>query len=162
MPAAPHPFGLSPAHLRRRSGFTIMEVMLAAGIMALAISTSITTMQRAFLSLDAARNVTLASHLMQSELERMRLKNWETITSWDTASGHPAQPTTIPLDEAFASDPAIATRFSLTRESTVVRDGMRQITFTVSWRGYDGRVQSRSYTTYYGRNGLYDYFYNSS
>lgn len=128
---------------------------MAAAIMALAISTSITTMQRAFLALDAARNVTLASHLMQNELERMRLKNW------DTVNAYPLTTTTITLDSSFTGGTTIADRFSVTRQVALVRDGLKQITFTVTWRGYDGRSQSRSYTTYYGQNGLYDYFYNS-
>ena len=53
-------------------GFTIVEVMMAAIVMAFAITTSITTMQRAFLAIDAARGVTYAGQIMQSELEKMR------------------------------------------------------------------------------------------
>src|SRR5512133_1296296 len=114
-----------------RGGFTIAEVMMAAAIMALAISTSITTMQRAFLALDSARNVTLASHIMQSELERMRLKSWDTINTYLST------PTNIALDASFTA--ATGNRFSLTRTATNVRNGMKRITFTVTWRGYDGR-----------------------
>jgi hypothetical protein len=39
--------------------------------------------------------------------------------------------------------------------------GMRRIKLTVTWRNYDGRYLSRSYTAYYGQNGLYDYYFNS-
>lgn len=144
--------------LRRRPaarGFTIAEVMIAAGVMALAISTSITTMQRAFLALDSARNVTLASQIMQSELERMRLKDWTTI------DGYAPGPTTLTIDTAFTGNAAIGSRFTLTRTTSLIRADMKKITLTVTWRGYDAREISRYYTTYYGRNGLYDYFYNS-
>lgn len=136
-------------------GFTIAEVMMAAAILALAITTSITTIQRAFLSLDSARNVTLASQILQGEIERMRLRDWATIDAYPTAD------TTLTLDPSFTENATVADRFTLTRTVTAVRDGMKQITFRVSWRGYDGRAQSRFYTTYYGRNGLYDFFYNS-
>lgn len=138
-----------------RRGFTIAEVMMAAAIMALAISTSITTMQRAFLSLDAARNVTLASHIMQSEMERMRLRDWSIIDAY------PSTETTLTIDPSFTGNAGIANRFTLSRSVSTIRPGMKQITLRVSWRGYDGRQQSRFYTTYYGQNGLYDYFYNS-
>lgn len=146
---------LPSSRLHRGAGFTIAEVMMAAAIMALVISTSITTMQRSFLALDSARNVTLASHIMQSELERTRLKDWATINS------HPLTETAIRLDGAFSGNAAITSRFSLTRTVSLVRAGLKQITFKVTWRSYDGRTQSRSYSTYYGQNGLYDYFYNS-
>lgn len=42
-------------------------------IMAFSITTSITTMQRGFLSVDSARNLSLASQMMPSEIEKMRL-----------------------------------------------------------------------------------------
>ena len=56
-----------PATLRRlgRGGFTIVEVMAAAVVMALAITTSITTLQRGFLALDSARNLTMAGQILQ-------------------------------------------------------------------------------------------------
>jgi Tfp pilus assembly protein PilV len=138
-----------------RHGFTIAEVMIAAGVMALAVTTSITTMQRAFLALDSARNITLAGQIMQSEFEKLRLKDWTTI------SAYPAAETTLTIDTAFTSDPAIGNRFTLKRTVSDVHTDMKEITLTISWRGYDARPLSRYYKTYYGKNGLYDFFYNS-
>ena len=140
---------------RCRRGFTIAEVMIAAGVMALAITTAITTMQRAFLALDSARNITLAGQIMQSELEKMRLKDWATI------AGYPSAETTLTIDTVFTSNAAIGNRFTLTRTVADAHTDMKEITLTVTWRGYDARSNSRSYKTYYGRNGLYDFFYNS-
>jgi len=56
--------------------FTIVEVMIAAIVLALGITTSITTLQGGFQAVDVARNYTYASQVMQSEVERLRLKNW--------------------------------------------------------------------------------------
>jgi hypothetical protein len=140
-----------------RRGFTIAEVMIAAGVMALAITTSITTMQRAFLALDSARNITLAGQIMQGEFERLRLKAWTVIGAYPLLP----ETTTLTIDPIFTSNPAIGNRFTLIRSVTENNSEMRKITLTISWRGYDGRPLSRFYTTYYGKNGLYDYFYNS-
>ena len=141
----------------RWRAFTIAEVMIAAGVMALAITTSITTMQRAFLALDAARSITLAGQIMQSEFEKMRLKDWTVV------GVYPLEPTktTLTIDSIYTNNPAIKNRFTLVRSVSEIRTDMRKITLTISWRGYDGRPLSRFYTTYYGKNGLYDYFYNS-
>lgn len=147
----------SPASCRRGRGFTIAEVMVAAGVMALAITTAITTMQSAFLALDSARKITLAGQIMQGELEKMRLKNWDTIVTHQQQY----QPETITIDPAFANNPAIGNRFTLQRTIEDINADMKEITLRIAWRGYDGRVHTRYYRTYYGRNGLHDYFYNS-
>lgn len=144
--------GKSP--LRRRA-FTIAEVMFASGVMALTITTSITTMQRAFLAIDTARNITLAGQIIQGELERMRLKNWSEIVAAYPAT---TQPSSLTTDDTIMS--ALGNRFRLTYEADAGTD-LKEIKIIVSWNGYDGRPQSRYYKTYYGRNGLFDYFYNS-
>ncbi len=82
MPAAPDRL-LSPPRRGGRRAFTIVEVMVAAGVMALVLTTSITTLQSAFMALDAARNVTSAGQIMQSELEKMRLKDWSVISGYE-------------------------------------------------------------------------------
>lgn len=138
-----------------KKGFTILEVMMAATVMALAISTSIITIQRSFLSLDTARNITIAGQVMESELERMRMRDWSVIGSYPTVT------TTLPIDSSFTSNSFVGNRFTLVRDVAVITAGMRQITLTVSWNSYDRRNISRSYMSYYGQNGLYDYFYNS-
>lgn len=135
----------------RRAGFTIAEVMMAAAVMALAITTSITTMQRAFLAVDVARGTSYAAQIMQSELEKMRLQNWTTVNAY------PSTPTETAIDSSFTSNSYIGNRFTMTRSATTVHTGMRMITLTITWRTYDGRTMSRNYVTYYGKNGLYDY-----
>jgi Tfp pilus assembly protein PilV len=154
------PAPLSPSGRARRprtAGFTIVEVMMAAMVMAFAITTSITTMQRGFLSLDTARNITIAGQIMQSEFEKMRLVPWTTVDAYDATGAE----VDLAVDTSFSSNTFIGTRFTMTRRVDLIRSGMKQITLTVTWRSYDGRRISRSYSSYYGQNGLYDYFYNS-
>ncbi len=139
-----------------RRAFTVVEVIMAVGVLALAITTSITTMQRAFLTLDSARNIETATRIMQCEIEKERLLDWTTVSNAAYA------PT---IDSAFQSNPAVAGRFSLSRSTATVanRSGkILQITLTVTWRSYDGHSQQRSQTTYYGNGGLYTYFISQS
>jgi type II secretory pathway pseudopilin PulG len=145
---------------RTTRAFTILEVMLATIVMALVITTSITTMQRGFLAIDSARKLTVAGQILQCEMEKMRMVPWATIYAY------PATLEPMTLDPTFLSNPAVSSTFSLRRDVAVIVAptstirGMSQITFTVSWKTYDGRTLSRSYTTYYGEKGLYDYYYN--
>ncbi len=70
----PTPYLTAPPGLRSRpAGFTLIEVMVAAIVLVLAITTAVTTLQRGFQALDTARQTTYASQVMQSELERLRL-----------------------------------------------------------------------------------------
>ncbi len=129
---------------------------MAAAVLALAITTSITVMQRAFATLDTARNLTTASQILQSEIEKMRLKDWTVV------SAYPAGPTSVNVEAVFTGTSTIGTRFSVVRRVTTPQADMREITLTATWRSYDGRPISRSMTTYYCRYGLYDYYYNNT
>ena len=132
--------------------------MLASIVMAFSIATSISTLQRGFRSVDSARNISLAAQIMQSEMERIRLRDWTTVNAYE------AGPTTLTVDSVFTSTTSIGTRFALTRTTAAVSGltDVKEITLTVTWTGIDGRVSTRSYSTYYGRYGLYDYFYNTT
>lgn len=139
-----------------------MEVAMATFVMAFGIATSIIALQTGFRALDVARDSTLASQIMQSEIERLRLWPWANATAAvDSITELPASET-VSLATMFASNPTLAAKFTVTR--TVASDpdrpgDVRIITITVAWHGYDGRAQTRSFTTMYSKNGLYDYYY---
>jgi Tfp pilus assembly protein PilV len=137
-------------------GLTIIEVAMAVIVLAMAITTSISALQRAFLELDTARNLEIAGNILQCEMEKERLFDW--IQASD-ASYLPV------IDVSFAGNPAIAGRFTLSRTLVTLTGHsgqMVQITLTVRWRSLDGHSLSRSYTTYYGQGGLYAYFHGTS
>ena len=137
------------------AAFTIAEVAMAVIILAFAITTALTVMQRAYLHLDTARNLEIASNILQCELEKERLFSWTAVSN---ASYTPT------MDAGFAGNPAVASRFTLSRALTTLANRssqMVQITLTVTWRNYDGRSLSRSYTTYYTQGGLYAYYYGA-
>lgn len=139
---------------RRRTqdaGFSLVEVMIAAMVLVLGITTAITTLQRGLQALDSARNYSYAAHLMQNELERLRLKSWTQIEALQTAGE-----TTVTTDDTASS---ARTVFTCRRVITDVKDDMKQITLIANWRGMDGRAQTARFITRYAKSGLYDYFY---
>lgn len=126
---------------------------MAVIMLAFALTTSITAMQRAFLQYDTARNLEIAAQILQCEMEKERMFDWTRVND----AGY-----TPVIDASFARNPAIGSRFTLSRaiSTPAGRSGqMLQITLTVRWRGYDGRSHDRSYTTYYTQGGLHDYLY---
>lgn len=160
--------GGSGRRIRATTGFTIIEVALASFVMAFGIATSIIAMQMGFKALDVARDSTLASQIMQSEIERLRLMPWTKITGGavepkDSITELAALGTaTVDLTTMFTSSAAIGAKFTVTRTATL--DGTRSsevcyITVNVAWNSYDGRNHTRSFTTMYSKNGLYDYYY---
>lgn len=143
---------------RAARGFTIMEVMMATFVLALGISTSIIAMQSGFKSLDVARDTTLAAQILQSEIERLRMRSWTSINALPASE-------TVDLSTILTSDPALAakfSKFSLVRTKTADPDrpgDVMDITLRITWNSYDGRAHARSFQTKYMRNGLYDYYY---
>ncbi len=143
---------------------------MATAVMALGISTAIVALQQGFRFLDVARGTTLASQILQSEIERLRMLSWTNVTTMATAtdttapfpSGSPAGVEMFDGATYFSGHSSIAGDYIITR--TVTLDGTRpsdlaNITVSVQWRSYDGRTHRRSFQTKYMKNGLYDYYY---
>lgn len=138
-----------------RAAFTIVEVAVAALILALVISTSLITLQRGFVAIDNARYTTLAGQILQSQMEKLRLLTWTQLsatssgsfsTDLDTsASGQLANFTALTQTIANAPAPFASTA--------------KDITLTATWKGTDGRTRTLTYYTRYVQNGISDFFY---
>lgn len=137
---------------------------MAMVVMAFAIATSIVAMQAGFRYLDVARGNTLASQIIQSEIERLRLLPWsKTATvAVDSILELPASEP-VDLTTMFTADPALAARFTVTRtvEADAARD-VRYVKIEVVWSSSDGQSHTRYFRTMYSKNGLYDYYYTSA
>lgn len=142
--------------LRSARGVTIIEVAVASLVMALVLSTSVTTLQRAFISLQNARDLNIASQMLQSEMEKLRLADWTTVNAF------PAAATTVTLDATFTSNPFIGGRFALSRTVADPKTDTRIISLRIDWLGADRRPLFRNLSMRYSRNGLYDYFYSQT
>jgi Tfp pilus assembly protein PilV len=147
-----------PRRRRNDSAFTIVEVVVATFVMALGITTSIITLQSGYKAIDTARGNTLASQILQSEIERIRLMNWATVSDATTMMGEKQ----VDLSAVFSSNAELANKFTLKR--TVTNDASRvgevvNIALQVTWKTSEGRNHQRSFQTKYVKNGLYDYYY---
>ncbi len=143
----------SASAFNQTKGFSLVEVMVASFVLVLGITTAITTLQQGFKAVDTARNYSYSSQLMQSELERLRLKNWTQIEALQNAGT-----TNVSIDDTAS---AARTVFTCTRVITDVKADMKQITLISNWKGFDGRSHTARFITRYSKSGLYDYLYTA-
>lgn len=143
---------------------------MATAVMALGIATSIIAMQQGFKFLDVARGTTLASQIIQSEIERIRMLSWAGVSTMASAtdsvapipSGSPAGVEMFDGNTYFSGVSSLAGDYIITRTTTL--DPARPadvalITVSVQWRTFDQRLQTRRFQMKYVKNGLYDYLY---
>ncbi|MGH8021202.1 MAG: type IV pilus modification PilV family protein [Opitutaceae bacterium] len=132
------------------AGFTLVEVMTAMTVLILVLVSCIAAITIGFRLLEDARLNTLASQVLQSEMENLRLKNWAQISS-------------LPASEPFAPETTLNAgsfqKFSCMRTITDVRTDMKQVELTLTWTSMQGRSTTRTYATYVARGGLNDYYY---
>jgi hypothetical protein len=140
---------------------------MATMVMAFGIATSITAMNYGFRALDTARNTTIAGQLLESAMEDLRLLPW---SSGNQSSLSSIQGNATVSTSNISSDPAVAavvSRFTVTRNiypypvgTALASATLMQIDLTATWKGIDGRQHTLTYTSYYGKNGLHDYYVN--
>lgn len=146
----------------KKAGFTLLEVVFAAFVLTFAIGSSLIVITRCLAAADSARCISYASQIMQSELEKMRLEAWGDGTTAGTGTtgitSYPTIPTTINIGSGFYGAGGFSSPPTIKRTAADVHTGMIKITFVITWTTFDRRTLSRSYITYYGKNGLYDFF----
>lgn len=135
----------------RRSAFSLIEVMTASCILMVGLGGTVLTVKTSLTSISHARHLGAASQILQSELERLRLRSWEQLQAIQDSAD------TSVVVEGGATNTSI----TCTREIVDLRDGLKEITVEARWGGSTGRVHSARLVTRYARNGLNDYFYTS-
>ncbi len=125
---------------------------MAASVMVLSISGALVTLKSGLSAVSQARHLGQATSIMQSEIERLRLKNWDQLEVLQ-ADSEPVQ---------LQTATTVGTDFKCTRSITDLRDGMKEITLVSTWGGTNGQAHSARLITRYSRSGLNDYFYASN
>src|SRR5664279_1009776 len=87
--------------IKRTSGFTIVEVAMATAVLAIALAGMVQAMGVGSEMLDTARKQTIASQVIQSEIERLRMLTW-TTGSLPPDLNVTVQPATISVNASLA------------------------------------------------------------
>lgn len=138
-----------------------MEVLIAATLLSFVVLGAIGAISRGMSLTNHARMITLASQVIQSSVEDLRLKNYAVLGGYAAA----AQPINLTptintelLSSEFTSTMSLQARFTTLHPSSPAELGLMSVEITLSWR--EGGVPfSRSARTYFSEKGLSDYIY---
>ena len=143
----------------RRAAFTLVEVALAAGVLAFALVGMIQVVVSGSEMLDVARKQTIAMQIIHGQLEQIRLRDWSQIGALgasDTVAVAAGDNTSSGKMFIFGPNlPVVAKGFMCTRTISDVRTDLKQVTITVTWTSSTGRTYARKGSTYVAKNGLY-------
>jgi Tfp pilus assembly protein PilV len=146
---------------RQRRGMTIGEVMVAATLLGFVTMTSLVALSQAYRLTRHARMTTLAGQIVQSVMEDLRLRNFSALKVY-AAQSQPVSFTSALATERFTSGFtqgfSLSANFTTLVGSTSGTPGKIAVTLTVSWTE-QGTAFSRRLITYFGEQGLSDYFH---
>jgi hypothetical protein len=144
--------------------------MSAAFVMVLVLTSSLIVLQSGFQAIDTARYTTLAGQILQSQMERLRMLDWDQLTGDGPTAGAAINSTTFTPDlgssaqvQNFTCTQSIAADTSAVYADATSALGYSvvKITLTATWKGTDGRPHTLSYTTRYAHHGVSDFFYTA-
>jgi hypothetical protein len=134
-----------------RKAFSLVEVMAASCVLMVGLGGTVMTVKSSLATISHARYLGAASQIMQSELERLRLRNWTQLQAIQDSTDHTVAVSTVPA----------GSKLTCSRDIRDLRDGLKEITVEARWGGANGDAHSARLVTRYARNGLNDYFYTS-
>jgi Tfp pilus assembly protein PilV len=141
----------TPTATRHARGIALTEVMIGACVLALVLGGALLVIQRNYRFLATARDLTIATQILQNETEHLRLANWTAISGYATF-------TQLKVDPSFTASAQIGQRFTLTRIKTTVQTDLFDLAYTVRWTSPDGKTLKRSIHVQCAKHGLNELF----
>ncbi|MBA3849743.1 MAG: hypothetical protein C0502_07075 [Opitutus sp.] len=146
---------------RARRGVTLTEVLIAATLLSFVVLGAIASISRGMNQTHHARMITLASQVLQSAVEDLRLKNYTVISGYAAATqpvDFTATINTELLGSEFTRTMTLQARFTTLHPSSPTELGLTAMEITLAWHEA-GVPFTRSARTYFSEKGLSDYIY---
>lgn len=146
---------------RERRGMTILEVLIASVLLTFVVMGTIASVSRAMKSMQHARMLTLASQVLQSQVEDLRLKNYAQVAAYAAQSqpvNFTSNITTELLNSSFTSTMTLQANFTTTYASTSTQVGLIDVVITLTWTNGSSSF-TRVARTAFCEKGLSDYIY---
>lgn len=144
---------------RSKAGVSMVEVVIAVMVLGMVVASTIMALRTGFTMIQLARDNTMASQILQSEMENLRMMSWTRLNE-------------LPDEEEFQVDTQLdhsfVEKFSRTRRITPMndpsgneRDGIKEVVLEIEWAGATGSTHRRVYRSRFGKEGLNDYYYRA-
>jgi type II secretory pathway pseudopilin PulG len=145
------------------SGMTLMEVIMATGIIAITGAGVISSINYGLCIMRIARENQRATQVMLEKLEAIRLYNWTQVTNTGfvpTTFSAPYDPTGI----GSSQGPIYHGTMEISNPTFIggtpnYSANIRQFTVSLYWTNLGGLSHSRSLSTYVAQNGVQNYVY---
>lgn len=133
-------------------GFSLVEVIVAAGIFAMVIAGGIAGVRMGFQIVDNSRHYTRISQILQSEVESLRALSWAELQQ-------------LPADEKIEIDPKFSTAayeaYSVQRKIVAESSTLSRIEVMVDYTTRNGKPVALKYLTFFTKGGVNDYYYRT-
>lgn len=131
------------------SAATFLESIIAAGILAVVLSSVLAIVSQAFRYMADIRLTARSTQILQQELEDIRLLSWTSMQSLPATFTDPADTNRIYAGVILVNDYD-------TYNSTAT---IKRVTLTVTWTNRSSRLSSNSLSTLVANGGLNKYFF---
>ena len=138
-------------NIHKSDGFTLVEVIVSMFLLGIIFTSAFSTYQLGINMIDDAREEIRASQIIQSEMERLRTKNWTQLQKMPSGS-------TFEPSGEFAK--IYATNYSAYRYLITLNPSDKMlVAIRVEWTNSTGQQSVRWFNTIFTQNGLNDYYY---
>lgn len=135
-----------------KNGFSLVEVIIAAGIFGIVITGGFAGVRMGFEIVDNSRHYTRVSQILQSEVESLRSLSWKELKA-------------LPKSENIEIDPQFSTTaydaYTVTRNIYEESSSLRRVEVQVNFTARSGKQVSLKYLTFFTEGGLNDYYYRT-
>ena len=137
--------------INKTSGFTLVEVIVSMFILGIIFTSAFSTYMLGLNMIEDSREEVRVSQIIQSEIERLRTKNWSQLKNM--------QPTSY-FDPSGEFAQIYAKNYKCFRYLIPLDTGDKMlVAIRVEWKNSTGLKSIRWFNTIFTQNGLNDYYY---
>lgn len=140
------------AYGRNKNGFTLVEVIVAAGIFAMVIAGGIAGVRMGFQIVDNSRHHTRVSQILQSEVESLRSLSWKELKQLPSSAE-------VDINPQFSTSAYDA--YTVNRNIYTESSSLRRVEVVVTYSTRGGKSVELKYLTFFTEGGVNDYYYRT-
>ena len=135
---------------REKAGFTLVEVIISVTLMSVVFMSAFGAYFLGMRIIEDAREEVRASQIIQSEVERLRTKNWAQLNDMEVVETFEPQGTFV---KQYAKE------YSAIRYIIPLNADLMLVVVQVQWTNSNGLATRRWFNSIFTRDGLNDYYY---